>query len=68
MQKYIFDGEAVKIGLETKNLVACMSFMLEQKLVSYFPSILVHFLCSVWLIALALLQIWGVYKQYAIIM
>ncbi|KAG6574188.1 hypothetical protein SDJN03_28075, partial [Cucurbita argyrosperma subsp. sororia] len=33
MQKYIFDGGTVKIGLETKNLVACMSFLLEEKLV-----------------------------------
>ncbi|KAJ8752765.1 hypothetical protein K2173_008500 [Erythroxylum novogranatense] len=33
MQKYIFDGEAAKIGLETKNLVACTSFLVEQKLV-----------------------------------
>ncbi|OMO71778.1 hypothetical protein COLO4_28044 [Corchorus olitorius] len=33
MQKYIFDGEAGKIGLETKNLVACTSFLVEQKLV-----------------------------------
>ncbi|XVE64245.1 hypothetical protein DITRI_Ditri07aG0085900 [Diplodiscus trichospermus] len=33
MQKYIFDGEAGKIGLETKNLVACTCFLLEQKLV-----------------------------------
>lgn len=33
MQKFIFDGEAGKVGLETKNLVACASFMLEQKLV-----------------------------------
>ncbi|KAM3702198.1 hypothetical protein ACJW31_04G007400 [Castanea mollissima] len=32
MQKYIFDGEAGKIGLETKNLVACTSFLVEQKL------------------------------------
>lgn len=39
MQKYIFDGGTVKIGLETKNLVACMSFLLEEKLVSYFPLI-----------------------------
>lgn len=37
MHKYIFDGEAVKIGLETKNLVACMSFLLEEKLVTLFP-------------------------------
>ncbi|XVF12521.1 hypothetical protein REPUB_Repub08aG0125600 [Reevesia pubescens] len=33
MQKYIFDREAGKIGLETKNLVACTSFLVEQKLV-----------------------------------
>ncbi|KAJ1384998.1 Zinc finger C2H2-type [Sesbania bispinosa] len=32
MQRYIFDGEAGKIGLEPKNLVACTSFLLEQKL------------------------------------
>ena len=36
MQKYIFDGEAGKIGLETKNLVACTCFLLEQKLVPFF--------------------------------
>ncbi|XP_054786776.1 uncharacterized protein LOC129293016 [Prosopis cineraria] len=34
MQKYIFDGEPGKIGLEPKNLVACTSFLLEQKLVT----------------------------------
>ncbi|KAL7003437.1 hypothetical protein U1Q18_004593 [Sarracenia purpurea var. burkii] len=33
MQKYVFDGEAGKIGLEMKNLVACTSFLVEQKLV-----------------------------------
>ncbi|XP_044468699.1 uncharacterized protein LOC123198138 isoform X2 [Mangifera indica] len=33
MQKYIFDGEAVKIGLETRNLIACTSFLVEQILV-----------------------------------
>ncbi|PSS33059.1 Receptor-mediated endocytosis protein [Actinidia chinensis var. chinensis] len=33
MQKYVFDGDAGKIGLEMKNLVACTSFLLEQKLV-----------------------------------
>ncbi|CAN1267462.1 hypothetical protein LINPERPRIM_LOCUS12832 [Linum perenne] len=33
MQKYIFDGEASKNGLETKNIVACTSFLVEQKLV-----------------------------------
>lgn len=44
MQKYIFDGEAGKIGLETKNLVACTSFLVEQKLVHFlFRSIYVWF-------------------------
>ncbi|KAJ0966665.1 hypothetical protein J5N97_023582 [Dioscorea zingiberensis] len=33
MQKFVFDGEAGKIALEMKNLVACTSFLLEQKLV-----------------------------------
>ncbi|XP_050385416.1 uncharacterized protein LOC126801956 [Argentina anserina] len=33
MQRYIFDGDAGKAGLETKNLVACTSFLVEQKLV-----------------------------------
>ncbi|KAG5558609.1 hypothetical protein RHGRI_008529 [Rhododendron griersonianum] len=32
MQKYVFDGEAGKIGLEMKNLIACTSFLVEQKL------------------------------------
>ena len=39
IQKYIFDGGAGKIGLETKNIVACTSFVVEQKLVSFFPFI-----------------------------
>lgn len=34
MQKFVFDGEAGKVALEMKNLVACTSFLLEQKLVS----------------------------------
>ncbi|KAJ4952211.1 hypothetical protein NE237_029043 [Protea cynaroides] len=34
MQKFVFDGEAAKIGLEMKNLVACTSFLVEQKLVT----------------------------------
>jgi hypothetical protein len=38
MQKYVFDGEAGKSGLETKNLVACTSFLVEQKLVFFFFS------------------------------
>ncbi|KAM7273972.1 hypothetical protein ACFE04_028636 [Oxalis oulophora] len=33
MQKYIFDGEVGKIGLETKNVVACASFLVEHKLI-----------------------------------
>ncbi|XP_071707533.1 uncharacterized protein [Rutidosis leptorrhynchoides] len=33
VMKYVFDSEAMKIGLETKNLIACTSFLLEQKLV-----------------------------------
>ncbi|XP_038686010.1 uncharacterized protein LOC119985723 isoform X2 [Tripterygium wilfordii] len=33
MQRYIFDGEAGNIALEPKNLVACTSFLVEQKLV-----------------------------------
>ncbi|KAG4991530.1 hypothetical protein JHK87_024987 [Glycine soja] len=32
MQRYVFDGEDGKIGLEPKNLVASTSFLLEQKL------------------------------------
>lgn len=39
MQKYVFDGEAGKSGLETKNLVACTSFLVEQKLVFFSPSL-----------------------------
>uniref|UniRef100_A0A6N2KC38 C2H2-type domain-containing protein n=1 Tax=Salix viminalis TaxID=40686 RepID=A0A6N2KC38_SALVM len=34
IQKYIFDGGAGKIGLETKNIVACTSFVVEQKLIN----------------------------------
>ncbi|XP_050224225.1 uncharacterized protein LOC126673938 isoform X2 [Mercurialis annua] len=33
MQKYIFDGEAGKVGLEAKNVVAFTSYLVEQKLV-----------------------------------
>ncbi|KAJ6688791.1 C2H2-LIKE ZINC FINGER PROTEIN [Salix koriyanagi] len=33
IQKYIFDGGAGKIGLETKNIVACTSFVVEQRLI-----------------------------------
>ncbi|XP_017223908.1 uncharacterized protein LOC108200310 [Daucus carota subsp. sativus] len=33
VQKFIFDGEARKVGLEIKNLVACTSFLIEQSLV-----------------------------------
>ncbi|CAL0316005.1 unnamed protein product [Lupinus luteus] len=34
MQRYVFDGDAQRICLEPKNLVACTSFLLEQKLTS----------------------------------
>ncbi|KAK9103653.1 hypothetical protein Sjap_020907 [Stephania japonica] len=33
LHKFVFDGEAGKIGLEMRNLVACTSFLVEQKLV-----------------------------------
>ncbi|KAE9611314.1 hypothetical protein Lal_00011570 [Lupinus albus] len=32
MQRYVFDGDARRVCLEPKNLVACTSFLLEQKL------------------------------------
>ncbi|CAN4085891.1 unnamed protein product [Withania somnifera] len=33
VQKYVFGGDAAKKGVELKNLVACTSFLFEQKLV-----------------------------------
>ncbi|KAG9441296.1 hypothetical protein H6P81_017150 [Aristolochia fimbriata] len=33
LQRFVFDGEAGKIALEMKNLIACTSFLVEQKLV-----------------------------------
>ncbi|QCD94819.1 hypothetical protein DEO72_LG5g2908 [Vigna unguiculata] len=33
VKKYVFDGDAGKICLELKNLVACTGFLIEQKLV-----------------------------------
>ncbi|KAL9264801.1 hypothetical protein AKJ16_DCAP18514 [Drosera capensis] len=33
LQKFVFDGAAGNIGLEFKNLIACTSFLIEQKLV-----------------------------------
>nr|XP_019070093.1 uncharacterized protein LOC101264223 isoform X2 [Solanum lycopersicum] len=33
VEKKVFDGEAHKIGFDSKNLVACTSFLFEQKLV-----------------------------------
>ncbi|XP_010255333.1 PREDICTED: uncharacterized protein LOC104596043 isoform X2 [Nelumbo nucifera] len=33
LQKFVFDGEAGKVGLDMKNVVACTSFLVEQKLV-----------------------------------
>ncbi|MCO5601514.1 hypothetical protein L7F22_055635 [Adiantum nelumboides] len=36
MQRYIFDGEAGKVGLEAKNLVSSLGFLLELNLVKAF--------------------------------
>lgn len=36
MQKYVFEGGAGKVGLETKNLVATLSFLVEHNLVKAF--------------------------------
>nr|GMC93040.1 Serine/arginine repetitive matrix protein [Ipomoea batatas] len=33
VQKYVFDGEVAKVGLDLKNLIACTCFLFEQKLV-----------------------------------
>ncbi|KAM3233878.1 putative protein isoform X1 [Capsicum annuum] len=33
VEKYVFEGEAAKIGFNSNNLVACTSFLFEQKLV-----------------------------------
>ncbi|KAL6838455.1 hypothetical protein ACP4OV_031700 [Aristida adscensionis] len=33
IQKFLFDGEADKVATELKNVIACASYMLEQKLV-----------------------------------
>ncbi|XP_078427530.1 C2H2-like zinc finger protein isoform X2 [Wolffia australiana] len=33
LQKFVFDGEVGKIAMETRNLIASASFLLEQKLV-----------------------------------
>jgi len=33
IQKFLFDGEVDKIATELKNVVSCVSYMLEQKLV-----------------------------------
>ncbi|CAM0953248.1 unnamed protein product [Alopecurus aequalis] len=33
VQKYLFDGEVEKVSTELKNVVACTSYILEQKLV-----------------------------------
>jgi hypothetical protein len=32
-QKFLFDGEVDKVATELKNIVACTSYILEQKLV-----------------------------------
>lgn len=33
VQKFLFDGEVDKVATELKNVVACTSYILEQKLV-----------------------------------
>ncbi|KAL9237316.1 hypothetical protein vseg_011881 [Gypsophila vaccaria] len=33
VQKFVFNGDAGQIGLEMRNLIACTSFLVEQKLV-----------------------------------
>ena len=38
LQKYVFDGDATKIGLQTENLIACTSFLVERKLVFSYVS------------------------------
>ncbi|KAK6786741.1 hypothetical protein RDI58_015266 [Solanum bulbocastanum] len=43
VEKYVFDGEADKIGFDSKNLVACTSFLFEQKLVVLSPLNLFRF-------------------------
>ncbi|RZC72121.1 hypothetical protein C5167_035590 [Papaver somniferum] len=37
MQKFMFDGKLWKVGLEMKNLIACTSFLVEQKLIKECP-------------------------------
>ena len=58
LQKFVFDGEAAKVGMEMRNLIACASFLLEQKLVrahSYTLSLFnilvcLHLLALEWLL------------------
>lgn len=47
VKRYIFDGEAAKTCLEMKNLIACTSFLVEQKLVVFLllsPLFLVNYI------------------------
>lgn len=44
VQKYVFDGDTFRKGPELKNLVACTSFLFEQKLVGLSTSPLNPFL------------------------
>lgn len=48
VQKFLFNGEAGRTALEMKNLVACTSFLLEQKLVeqNHYPRFSVIFIIS----------------------
>lgn len=43
LQKYLFDGEAVKRVLEIKNIVACTSFLIEIELVGFFVFVVYYF-------------------------
>lgn len=41
LQKYVFDGEAGKIALELKNVIASAGFLFEQKLVEVLAPIMI---------------------------
>ncbi|CAN6462299.1 unnamed protein product [Victoria cruziana] len=34
LRRFVFDGEAAKIGLEPRNIVSCASFLIEQRLIT----------------------------------
>lgn len=65
VQRFMFDGEAGKIVLEPRNLIACTSFLLEQKLVNVLPKIKIFCLpvnfsfCPLSLSLVAVLLVFG---------